>query len=280
MENLNKICTTADWDDLELSEMMREIVCKNTGEIVELSTKHRKLWEWAIGMLAFKKTGKLDSDCTFLGIGSGTEAPVYHLTKHAKYVFSTDLYTITSKRWKEANTGMLANPDRFAPGSFNRRRLGVQIMSGTDIHFEDNTFDAVFSYSSIEHFGGKEAAAKSMKEIERVLKPGGVASIATEIFVGHDLEKLYKEREYRCQFPHRMFRRYNILSEMFTREELEEYLLESTNMKLLLPIDYSVDMKDLAETVKFPVTKDYKTHVFLDLKGVLWGSIHIALIKQ
>jgi ubiquinone/menaquinone biosynthesis C-methylase UbiE len=40
-------------------------------------------------------------------------------------------------------------------------------MSGTNIHFEDNTFDAIFSYSSIEHFGGKKAVLECMKEIER-----------------------------------------------------------------------------------------------------------------
>lgn len=175
---------------------------------------------------------------------------------------------------------MLTSPENFSPGQFNRRRLGVQIMSGTDIHFEDNTFDAVFSYSSIEHFGGKEAASKCMKEIERVLKPGGIASIATEIFVGTDLEKLYKYRKKYSQFPHRFFLRYEIFSEMFTRDELEQYLLASTNMKLLHPIDFNIDMKDLAGAVKFPVTKEYPTHIFLDMKGILWGSIHIALIKQ
>lgn len=280
MKNFNKICSTADWDDPELSGIMQEILHPDTEKDIDLTIRHRKHWEWAIGMLMLKKTGKLDNNCTFLGIGSGTEAPVFYLTNHAKYVFCTDLYTITSGKWKEANTGMLASPESFASGQFNRRRLGVQIMSGTDIHFEDNTFDAIFSYSSIEHFGGKDAAAKCMKEIERVLKPGGVASIATEIFAGTELVKLHRYREKYGEFPHNLFRRYKIFSEMFTRDELEQYLLASTNMKLLCPVDFSIDLKDLAGAVRFPVTKEYATHIFLDMKGILWGSIHIALIKQ
>ncbi|AKB55419.1 methyltransferase [Methanosarcina sp. A14] len=280
MESLNKICAMADWDDPELLEMMKDVLNLDIGKYPELlETRHRKHWEWAIGMLAMKKAGKMDNNCNFLGIGSGSEAPVFYLTNHAKYVFSTDLYTITSRRWKEANTDMLTNPERFAPSQFNRKRLGVQIMSGTNIHFDDNTFDAVFSYSSIEHFGGKDAAAKSMKEIERVLKPGGVASIATEIFVCPESRELYRERKIHCQFPLRLFRRYSIFSEMFTHEELEQYLLASTNMKPLWPIDYSVEKSDLERAVNYPNSKTDKVHIFLNLKGILWGSIHIALVK-
>jgi len=279
MKTLNKICATADWKDPELLEIMQEILQPDIGKAVEITSRHRKQWEWAIGMLALKKAGKIDTDCIFLGIGSGAEAPVFYLTNHAKYVFCTDLYTITSRNWKEANKDMLASPEHFAHGKFNRKRLGVQIMNGTDLHFEDNTFDAIFSYSSIEHFGGKKAALECMKEIERVLKPGGIVSIATEIFVGTELEKLRSYRVKYSQFPYRLLRRYNIFSEMFTRDELERYLLASTNMKLLYPIDFSIDMKDLAGAVKFPVTKEYNEHIFLNMKNILWGSIHIVLIK-
>ena len=285
MKSLNKICATADWNDPELSEMMQEILQPGIRKAADMASWHRKHWEWAIGMLTLK-AGKIDTNCIFLGIGSGTGAPVFHLTNHTKYVFCTDLYTITSKMWREANKSMLESPELFAPGQFNRKRLSVQIMSGTDIHFEDNTFDAIFSYSSIEHFGEKKAVLDCMKEIERVLKPGGVASVATEIFVGKELEKLHRYREKDSQFPYNLLRgHYKIFSEIFTRDELERYLLASTNMKLLYPIDFSVDMNDLAGAVKFPLTKEYNydqniTHIFLDMNGIMWGSIHIALIKQ
>ncbi|MFL6379471.1 MAG: hypothetical protein ACJ72R_18715, partial [Nitrososphaeraceae archaeon] len=44
------------------------------------------------------------------------------------------------------------------------------------------TFDIAFSFSSIEHFGGKShlGALRSLKEMERVLKTGGIAVITTE----------------------------------------------------------------------------------------------------
>lgn len=279
MKTLNKICNTEDWNDPEFLQMMQRIL-PSDNQRTGREYMHRKHWEWTIGMLSMEKAGKLNNNCTFLGIGSGSEAPVFYLTNHANYVFCTDLYTVTSGRWKEANSGMLTSPESFASAQFNRKRLGVQVMSGTDIHFEDNTFDAVFSYSSIEHFGGKEAAIKCMQEIERVLKPGGIASIATEIYVGSELERLQKARGKYKQFPNRLLRRYAIFSEMFTLEELKKCLLESTNMKPLYPVDFSINREDLRHALKYPVKKEHDKHIFLDMKGILWGSIHLTLIKK
>ena len=124
---------------------------------------------------------------------------------------------------------------------------------------------------------GEKSSIRVYDEIERVLKPGGVASIATEIFVGTELEKLHRYREKDSQFPYNLLRgHYKIFLEIFTRDELERYLFASTNMKLLYPIDFSVDINDLAGVVKFPVKGDSNydqdiTHIFLDMKGILWG---------
>lgn len=280
MENLNKICAIADWDDPELAAMMQEVYhphSKNPSEWQAM--RHRKHWEWAIGMLALQKLGKLTSNTVALGVGSGSETPLFFLTNRVRYVMSTDLYTITSKQWAEANVSMLTDPDRLAPHPYNRRRLGVQVMSGTDLRFEDNTFDIVFSYSSIEHFGSKDNAAKAMREIERVLKPGGVASIATEIFVGDDVAKLGKAREWRKRFPWNKVIRYNIFTEIFTREEIEKYIIGSTDLKLCWPVDYGVSRDDLKKAIVYPGKPDQYPHVFLDLRGILWGSIHLALRK-
>ena len=48
MRELNKICALADWSDAELLEMMAEV--HRPLPVVQ----HRKLWEWAIGMLSLK----------------------------------------------------------------------------------------------------------------------------------------------------------------------------------------------------------------------------------
>jgi SAM-dependent methyltransferase len=280
MENLNRICAHADWDDPELAAMMQQVYHPHSKNPAEWpGMRHRKHWEWAIGMLALQKLGKLTPTAVALGVGSGSETPLFFLTNHVKYVMSTDLYTISSKQWTEADVNMLASPEKLAPHPFNKRRLGVQVMNGTDLRFEDDTFDLVFSYSSIEHFGGKDNAAKAMGEIERVLKPGGVASIATEIFVGDDVSKLQEMRKWRERFPQNKVRRYGIFPELFTREELEKYLIGSTGLKLCWPVDYNVDPKDLQAAVTYPGKPGEYPHIFLDLRGIRWGSIHLAFRK-
>lgn len=271
MENINKICSLSDWNDPELAVMMQKVYHPHFWTTEDWgSIKHRKHWEWSIGMLSLKKSGKLNDESIVLGIGSGTEYPVFYLSNFVKYVFCTDLYNISEKQWGEANSNMLINPDKFAPHPFNRRRIGVQVMDGTSITFEDNTFDAVFSYSSIEHFGDRESIVKTMREIERVLKPGGVASIATEIFVGDNYKQLENERNVLKQ---------SIFSEIFTRDELERYLIKSTHLKTNGNIDYSVDENDLKTAVNFPLSEEVYPHIFLKYNEITWGSIHLLFIK-
>ena len=56
-------------------------------------------------------------------------------------------------------------------------------MDGRALKFADDTFDVTYSLSSIEHFGGFEGAAQTMREMARVLKPGGVLALATEYVI-------------------------------------------------------------------------------------------------
>ena len=75
---------------------------------------------------------------------------------------------------------MLTDPDLHWPFEWNPRRLVVQHMDALDLRYEDESFDGVFSGSSIEHFGGHAEAERSMDEMFRVLRPGGICAIATE----------------------------------------------------------------------------------------------------
>jgi SAM-dependent methyltransferase len=272
MDNLNKICTLSDWNEPELAAMMQQVYHPHYWVNNDwFSIKHRKHWEWAIGMLSLKKSGKLNGESIVLGIGSGTEFPVFYLSNFVKYVYCTDLYNISEKQWGEASPSMLIDPSKFAPHAFNRRRIGVQVMDGTSITFEDNTFDAVFSYSSIEHFGSRESIKKTMCEIERVLKPGGVASITTEIFIGNNYKHLEKERE---------TDETSIVSEIFTKDELERYVINSTLLKTNSNIDYKVDKTDLDTVIDFPLSEEVYPHLFLKYHEIIWGSIHLQFIKS
>lgn len=60
-------------------------------------------------------------------------------------------------------------------------------MNGTQLEFPSDSFDVVFSFSSIEHFAGENYSGplKSLKEMERVLKPGGIAVVTTEYIINN-----------------------------------------------------------------------------------------------
>ena len=56
-------------------------------------------------------------------------------------------------------------------------------MDARRLDLPDDSFDVVFSLSSIEHFSSPRAIARAAAEMGRVLRPGGHAFIATECFV-------------------------------------------------------------------------------------------------
>ena len=203
---LNKICCIEDWENHEVKEIIPKlqdityynkcqgILARKPGQI------HRKDWEWALGIIAMKRFGKLNNENTALGIGAGRELILFYLTNYLDHLYATDLYS--RKEWENfAPVDFLDNPSKYAPFPYDQSALTVLRMDGTKLEFPSDSFDIVFSFSSIEHFGGANhsGALKSLKEMERVLKPGGIAIVATEYIINNkdppDLtNQFYNER--------------------------------------------------------------------------------------
>ena len=183
--NLNRFCRWEDWNDPSYRATMRRLMPDLAAADAAYPTgsEHRKVWEYAHVLNALDEMGVLHPEACVLSVGGGHEEPAYDLTNRVRWVFLTDIYGQGSFQELSALTSVLANPDQYARGPYNRRRLVVQHMNGLDLRFEDNTFDVVFSFSAIEHFGSVEAAKCSLREIHRVLKPNGVAAITTECIV-------------------------------------------------------------------------------------------------
>jgi SAM-dependent methyltransferase len=184
---LNKLCCIEDWQIDELRGIISKL---QKGGDLRLSTDiqmreygliHRKDWEWAMSVLAMRRFGKLNKNSNALGVGVGKEIFLFYLANHLRHVFGTDLYAGDwSKAW--APPDMIKNAARYAPFEYDESALTVKRMDSTKLEFPSETFDIAFSISSIEHFGGNDhsGALQSLKEIERVLKRGGIATITTE----------------------------------------------------------------------------------------------------
>jgi hypothetical protein len=97
---------------------------------------------------------------------------------------ATDIYGEGSFSEHEAERTMLTDPASFSPYPYRESHLEVRHMDARELQFPDNSFDAVFSLSSIEHFGSWADIRRSASEMGRVLRPGGGVFIATECFLG------------------------------------------------------------------------------------------------
>ena len=155
----------------------------------------------------------------------------FYLANKVKHVYATDLYG-ELEEWNNASPStFLNNPKKYALFPYKEDALTVLRMDGTKLEFPSETFDIAFSFSSIEHFGGKDhaGALKSLKEIERVLKPGGIAVIATEYIIN---DKDHPD----------FFNRKTIYSDLIDKLD---------SLKLVEPLDLRITTKTLDTVVDY-----------------------------
>jgi ubiquinone/menaquinone biosynthesis C-methylase UbiE len=184
----NKPCELEDFLDPDLVKVMRAVFPSLAASSARWPSgkEYRKHWE--VGMSVLAANALLDDGQRqfALGIGAGTEATIFFLTNSFRWVFATDLYA--SKNWlQDSPTEMLSAPDQFARDTpFQKQRLVVQHMDARNLDYENETFDFIFSSSSIEHFGTREDIKRASREMGRVLKRRGIIAISTEYCVRGD----------------------------------------------------------------------------------------------
>jgi SAM-dependent methyltransferase len=197
----NKLCHLSDFS--ELAPVIRRVVPHEVGRFgpnFPVGFEHRKYWEIAMAVRALEDGGAVRPDAEILGVGAGVEPTGFHLTNHVKRVFATDLFAPDppvyfgrlsatmdairgrkpSSGWSEASAESMRNPGSFWPSPWKPRRLVIQHMNALDLWYDDNTFDGIYSSSSLEHFGGFCEAERAIQEMHRVLKPGGILTISTD----------------------------------------------------------------------------------------------------
>lgn len=220
----SKLCNLEDFRHPDLVPWLREIYAhemRRFGPAFPVGHEDRRQWEIAMTIRTFHDQGVLHDKSEVLGVGAGNEPTIFYLTRRVRRVFATDLYLPYEGHWAEADVSMLANPSDNWPFAWNPLRLVTQHMDGRDLRYEDASFDGVFSSGSIEHFGSLDQIQNSIREIYRVLKPGGVLALATE---------------FRVEGPGIGFP--GIV--MFTPELIQERIIGDLKWKLISPIDYSL----------------------------------------
>ena len=265
---LNKLCNLEDWDlDTRAATMRRiqpDIVRANPNYPV--GVEHRKHWENAQVLDGLRHLEALPLDGLVLAVAAGHEQVVYELTNRARWVFATDIYGVGAFDGYEANQTMLRDPDAFALGPHNRNRLVVQYMDALDLRHEDETFDVVYSLSSIEHFGAEAGAITALNEQRRVVKIGGIVALTTEVVVNDaptlDLPDLT----------------------LFRPEQLVDICERLDGLELVEPIDFSLSDSTLATVTTLEQAgidaqrRDiHYPHIVLELQERLFTSVAVFL---
>lgn len=249
---LCELANPAKWDNEEWLDLLRSLGLSDDKLLM-----HRKPYEFTQFLYGCRRLGMIRPDASFISIGAGHEHPLYWLSNHVARVVATDMYegSWQAERAREGDPAVLVDPDRYAPFPFRASHLQFLRMDGRQLEFPDGTFDVSYSLSSIEHFGGFEGAAQTMKEMARVLKPGGVLALATEYVVSGP--------------PH---------EETFQPEEIHQ-LVAASGLPLVEPIDENVYRRYEARPVKLQVDPYQSPHMTVQLDDTVFTSVMLFLRK-
>lgn len=247
---LNKVCRVADTGNPLWRRGYADL-----GFPEGHNTFHRKIWEFNQALYGLRTLRRLAPDSTALGIGCGHEELMYFLANRIARVVATDLYE-GSYLGGESDADVLEHPEKYAPFNYRTGRLEVRRMNGLSLDVADASFDIVFCLSSIEHFGRTGDKLRALMEMFRVLKPGGVAVVTTELV----LNRLGRGAQY------------------FSAGTLAS-LTRQAGFVMDEPFDLRVEQEYAARPLALPMDAFTTPHVVLRNFNTIYTSVSLFLIK-
>jgi SAM-dependent methyltransferase len=249
---LCKVCDLSDWNDQEFQLLLDEL-CLSFGR----EFKHRKHWEFIQTVRGLRQLGCLTPEAQALGVAAGHEHPIYYLANVIGKVVATDIYGQGEFAAGEAPAEMLTHPEQFAPFPYRRDHLVVEYMNALDLRYPNESFDIIFSLSSVEHFGGHAAASRAVQDMARLLRPGGVLALTTEVILNG--------------VPHHEF---------FLPEEVTRYLVMPSGLQVLEDIDFTISPLLTAHPLDLgtDISRTFP-HIVLQTGPVVFTSVIVFLRK-
>ena len=252
----NKIANVADITNPQWRELLEDM-----GEsfAMDESRFHRKTWEHVHIVYVMNQLGYLRPENNCLSIGAGREPVLYYLAHKMADIVGIDIYE-GQYLGGEDETDVMVHPAKYAPFVYPEENLELVQMDALDLTFPDNHFDVIFSASSIEHFGTPQQISKSIAEMERVLKPGGLCVITTELALNRIAGNIPNTRIFRLQE----------LLDMFERNGFQ---LDTA------PVDIAIEDNWLHDWVKLPQEIHKRPHAVLRYLRTVFTSVALAFTK-
>ncbi len=280
MIGYNRVCNLSDFADEALRTVIREVFAHELRLFPQNypdGVADSKQWEIAMAVRAFRDHGALRPDARFLGIGAGTEITTFYLSRHVHQVVATDIYAGAGPWADVAPSGFLVSPGEFADHiTCEPRRILPLHQDARALDLPDDEFEGVYSSGSIEHFGSLPYVASAAYEIGRVLKPGGVAAIATEFKVAGPPDG----------------DGWDPFVILFSREKLKHWIVEASGLEPVDELDTSLsdetlsvqrDLSSFLSATKRITHPAHKIGIYPNLvlyhEGYLFCSVHLALRK-
>jgi SAM-dependent methyltransferase len=249
---LCELANPAKWDNDEWLDILRSL-----GLSDDKLTMHRKSYEFAQLIFGCRRLQALREDSSVLSVGAGHEVVLYWLANHVRRIVATDMYegAWQGAQSREGDPDVLRDPHRYAPFEYRKEALDFLKMDGRHLAFRDGSFDVAYSLSSIEHFGGLDGASRTIREMGRVLKPGGILALATE---------------YMLAGPRHV--------ETFEPAELND-LIRQPGLELVEPIDDRVFRRYHTEPVNLYGNPYQTPHMLVQFNDSVFTSVMVFLRK-
>lgn len=202
---LCELANPAKWDNPDWRALLRSLHVVPTDKM----SMHRKAYEFGQLLYGLTRLGAVRSQARVLSVGAGHEPVLYWLANRVDQVVAADLYegVWQGEGSMEGDARVMTHAAEFAPFPYAVEKLVFLKMDGRALAFAPGSFDVVYSLSSIEHFGGLEAARMAMAEMACVLRPGGVLAVATEyVLAGPSHPEAFQPADVQRLFEHPQLR--------------------------------------------------------------------------
>ncbi len=231
----------------------------------ELELNDSQQWQHNHILYALRKTNLIRPDAVGLSIACGHEKMLYYLTHHIGMVHGCDIYDGQSGFQDE---DMQNDPDKFAPFEYCREKLKISQGDVTrSLPYDDSTFDFAWSVSAIEHFGSDASKKAAVKNISRVLKPGGMGIFSTEFIISHE--------KYRGQL---ILHKMTFDKQYFTHRDILDLIASDDSIELVEDIQFDAYKEEDFFRERPPVK--YYSSWPVSVHGFMYCAIVVAFRKK
>lgn len=279
-----KVCELEDFAHPQLESVIQTVMPHKRamfGSNFPRRYEHRDDWEAAMALRTLSDHGALRSDARVLAVDVRVSEAVFLLTRYVGEVIAVHHWS-----GQPADHDTTSAPELrdacAAPFAVRAERMTVQPSATTLLPFPDASFDAVLSSASAGHDVSLQDIATAASEIGRVLKPGGIVSLATDLVISTDAAS---EPIAPITTP-------------LSTKDLEQYVIDASGLKLVDDLELSVShwtrsttrnvaaataamqlcLADRAEGGRPPEWSCWEMpHVVLERGGLSYTSAHLAM---